>query len=161
MRFFIISTLIFIYFSISYAEHDPLYRALEVSTNGIEIQNQRVKVIAENVSNKDVTGHKPGSDPYVRKVIFLRKKVVKDKFNNNKKLFVKSVYKNDNKTPFQNVYNPNHPAANDKGIVKLSNVNPLIEAADAEDAKRSYEANLAVHRTVNSMISNLISELGK
>jgi len=48
--------------------------------------------------------------------------------------------------PFPIQYQPGHPAADDKGNVKLPNVDPLMEAMDMRDAQRAYEANLKRHR---------------
>jgi flagellar basal-body rod protein FlgC len=39
-------------------------------------------------------------------------------------------------------YDPGNPAADEKGMVKLPNVNVLVELADMREANRSYEANL-------------------
>ncbi len=39
-------------------------------------------------------------------------------------------------------YDPSNPAADEKGMVKLPNVNMLVEMADMREANRSYDANL-------------------
>ena len=44
-----------------------------------------------------------------------------------------------------------HPSADDKGYVKLPNVDTLIEALDMREAQRAYEANLNVIETSRTL----------
>ena len=46
--------------------------------------------------------------------------------------------------------------ADDKGYVKMPNVNVLLEMADMTEANRSYEANLQVVKQARSLISMTI-----
>ena len=64
---------------------------------------------------------------------------------------VKMVGVRPDTTAFHTEYNPGNPAADAKGYVKTSNVDPLIEAMDMKEAQRAYEANLNVIETVRSM----------
>ena len=43
---------------------------------------------------------------------------------------------------FDRRYDPGHPLADPQGYVDGSNVNLMVELADAREAQRSYEANL-------------------
>ena len=51
---------------------------------------------------------------------------------------------------------PGHEAADEKGYVKMPNVNVLIEMADMREANRSYEANLQVIKQARELISMTI-----
>ena len=51
---------------------------------------------------------------------------------------------------------PGNPAADEKGDVKLPNVDLLFEMADMREANRSYEANLQVVKQTREMISQTI-----
>ena len=42
------------------------------------------------------------------------------------------------------IYKPGHPDADKDGYIRASNVNPMVEMADAMLAQRAYEANLAL-----------------
>ncbi|MEO1549602.1 MAG: flagellar basal body rod protein FlgC [Pseudomonadota bacterium] len=59
----------------------------------------------------------------------------------------------------QEIYDPNHPLADARGTVQGSNVNMLVELADAREAQRSYEANLKMFDQARSMASSLIALL--
>ena len=62
---------------------------------------------------------------------------------------------------FKTEYDPGNPAADDKGYVKLPNVNSLVEALDMKDAQRAYEANLNVIETARAMQSRTLDMLRK
>ncbi|MCP4230075.1 MAG: flagellar basal body rod protein FlgC, partial [bacterium] len=65
----------------------------------------------------------------------------------------------DTHTPFELKYNPDHPAANAEGYVKMPNVNSLIEVMDVREAQRSYEANLGMMDQARSMVMRTIDLL--
>ncbi|MDE0767035.1 MAG: flagellar basal body rod protein FlgC [Opitutaceae bacterium] len=58
------------------------------------------------------------------------------------------------------VYNPTHPDADEKGYVRLPNVNLTHEMVDMIAASRSYEANLQVVRTAKQMAQQAL-RIGK
>ena len=60
---------------------------------------------------------------------------------------------------FKLLYDPNHPAANDKGFVKMPNVNALVEMMDMREAQRSYEANLNMIESSKQLMSRTIGLL--
>ena len=54
------------------------------------------------------------------------------------------------------VYDPSHPMAGDDGYYQGSNVDLVVEIADAKEASRSYEANLRVFEQSRQMGSSLL-----
>jgi len=71
-----------------------------------------------------------------------------------------SSIKEDTETPFQLVYNPSHPDANEDGYVQMPNVDPLREMIDLMSATRSYEANVTVLNANKAMLMKAL-EIGK
>jgi len=63
------------------------------------------------------------------------------------------------KAPFRVEFEPSHPAADEKGYVKMPNVSLLLEMADMREANRSYEANLQMIKQARSMQSMTIDLL--
>jgi flagellar basal-body rod protein FlgC len=63
------------------------------------------------------------------------------------------------RTDFQTEYDPGNPAADANGVVKMPNVNILVEMADMREANRSYEANLQSIRQARDLISSTIDLL--
>ena len=44
----------------------------------------------------------------------------------------------------ERIYSPGHPDADENGYIRSSNVNAMVDMADAVMAQRAYEANLAL-----------------
>ncbi len=126
-----------------------------ISGSALKAQNQRMKVIAENVANANTTASAPGQKPYQRQVITFKKEF--DKALGAYKVKVDGV-RTDN-SDFVKKYDPSHPAADAQGYVLQPNVNPLIETMDMSAASRSYQANLDVIAASRTMILKTISML--
>lgn len=63
-------------------------------------------------------------------------------------------------TPFELVYDPEHPDANDEGYVAMPNVDPLKEMVDLISSTRSYEANVTAMNASKGMLMKAL-EIGK
>jgi flagellar basal-body rod protein FlgC len=134
---------------------DPLQASLRIAGSGMEVQSMRLRVISENVANAQATGTTPGSDPYVRKTIAFDNEI--DRATGVQTVRVKRIGL-DNQ-PFKVELDPGNPAADEKGFVKLPNVNLLVELADMREANRSYEANLEVVKQSGDLTSMTIGLL--
>ena len=132
-----------------------LVDALHISASGMKTQGSRLRVIAENMANADSLGKTPGADPYQRKVMTFKNAL-------DRTLGIETV-RVDRVIPdpaeFELRYDPSHPAADEKGSVKLPNVDTLIELADMREAQRSYEANLKVIEASRTMLTRTIDIL--
>ena len=58
------------------------------------------------------------------------------------------------------IYRPGHPDADENGYIRASNVNAMVDMADAIMAQRAYEANLALVNITKSMALKAI-EIGR
>ncbi|MAF68408.1 MAG: flagellar basal body rod protein FlgC [Micavibrio sp.] len=126
---------------------------MAISSHGMRAQGSRVRVIAENLANKDTGPTRPGEDPYIRQVITFENEM--DKNIGSKIVKVKDVEKVD-KEQFVLKYMPDHPAADDQGYVRMPNINSLIEMMDMREATRSYEANLGMVEQSRDMMLRTI-----
>lgn len=59
------------------------------------------------------------------------------------------------RSPLTSIYDPGHPLADDTGHYDGSNVDLVIEIADAREAQRSYEANLRLFDQARQMTQSL------
>lgn len=134
---------------------DSLKTAFFVAGSGMRAQGTRLRVISENVANKDSTANEPGGDPYRRKVVTFQN--VLDREMQADTVRVRRI--GEDLSPFKLQYDPGHPAADEEGYVKRPNINGLIEMTDMREAQRSYEANLNVIRATKTMVTNTIDLL--
>jgi flagellar basal-body rod protein FlgC len=130
--------------------------SIDIAHSGMVAQRARLKVIAENIANADVTAPAPGREPYRRQTITFKSEL--DFATGATKVKVDKVGK-DFKTPMKMVYDPSHPAADEKGYVQKANVENIIELTDAKEAQKSYEANLATIDITKGMIAKTLELL--
>lgn len=128
---------------------DPLTSASRIAGSGLEAQSTRMRIIAENLANANSTGTTAGADPFRRKTVTFES--VLDRASGANLVDVKRF--GVDRAPFRVEHDPSHPAADANGMVKLPNVNMLVEMADMREANRSYEANLSVVKQTRSMVS--------
>lgn len=136
---------------------DPLSASLIAASSGLETQSQRMRVISQNLANANSTGKTPGADPYARKTVTFAEVV--DIATGTRQAKVSQIGVDD--APFRVEFRPDHPAADQQGYVKFSNVNPIIEIADMQDTARIYEADLQVIKQTKQMFSMLAELIRK
>lgn len=131
---------------------DPLTAAMKVAASGMTAQSERLRVVSENLANSQSTGKVAGSDPYRRKTITFSAEL--DRVSGASTVEVADIARDPSSFPVE--YQPGNVAADNKGYVKMPNVNVLVEMADMREANRGYEANLQVIKQARDLISMTI-----
>lgn len=132
-----------------------LQKALTISARGMTAQTTRLRVIAENLANQDTTGTSPGTQPYRRKTVSFANSM--DRAAGVEAVRVKKVGRDMSELPLR--FDPSHPAADQRGYVRVPNVNSFVEVMDMKEAERSYGANLNVLQVSRSMLTRTIDML--
>src|SRR5574344_719037 len=129
-----------------------IMQAMDVGAAGMNVHGKRIDIHAKNVANMDTPN-------YVRKIPVLN--AVEDisfagvmnsmkedvfgvgtmAFKDGGVVFTGLV---EDPTLGERLYRPGHPDADENGYIRSSNVNPMVDIADATLAQRAYEASLAV-----------------
>ncbi len=117
-----------------------LLRTLALSASGMQAQAARLRHVSENIANVDTPG-------FHRKVVSFRE--VLDTGS-----VVTGPVRLD-QSELQKIYDPGHALADDTGHYDGSNVDLVIEIADAREAQRSYEANLKLFDQARQMTQSL------
>ncbi|NVP54971.1 flagellar basal body rod protein FlgC [Mycoplana rhizolycopersici] len=134
---------------------DPLVASMKVAASGLEAQSTRIRIVSENLANARSTGDAPGADPYRRKTVTFVSEL--DRAVGASLVEVDRLAEDEG--DFSTEFDPGNPAADEKGMVKLPNVNVLVEMADMREANRSYEANLQSIKQSRDLISATIDLL--
>ncbi|MGR3379309.1 flagellar basal body rod protein FlgC [Salipiger abyssi] len=134
---------------------DSLKSIGAIAASGMRAQGERLKVVSENVANANSTGTSPGEEPYRRKIISFEEMV--DRESGNSMVEVSGIRRDD--TDFELRYDPAHPAADQDGFIKVSNVKTILEMSNMREASRSYQANLNMFETGRNMRSQLLDLL--
>jgi len=134
---------------------DDIIKTMRISSAGMRVQGERLKVISQNIANADALPQDPNGKPYRRQVVTFKNEL-------DKSLGLKTVRVNrvqPDKSEFGKRYEPSHPGADPDGYVQTPNVNTLIEMTDMREAQRSYEANLNAIKTSKAMLNLTIDVL--
>ncbi len=128
---------------------NDLLNSMHISAAGMTAQRTRMDVIAENIANAEST-HTSKGGPYRRRQVIFQavsqnqpfSAAFSSAFQTGNRQSVKAAAIVQDKSPFREVYDPSHPDANAKGLVKMPNVNPVEEMVNMNAASRSFEANV-------------------
>lgn len=132
---------------------DPLQASLRIAASGLQAQSMRLRVVSENIANAQSTGSSAGANPYSRRTVSFESQV--DRASGANLVEVKAIGLD--RTPFKLERDPGNPAADENGMVKMPNVDILVELADMREANRSYEANLQVAKQSADMLNQTVA----
>jgi len=125
-------------------------KSLAVSSSALAAQATRLRHVSENISHADTPG-------YRRKTVSFE--AVRDVSGTTEQVSVGRVQLD--KSDLTRMYDPSHPLADETGHYDGSNVDLMIEIADAREAQRSYEANLKMFDQARQMSASLLELLRK
>ena len=123
---------------------NDLISSLSFAAAGMEAQAMRLRHVSENIANADTPG-------YHRKVMTFDEAMDTGLVEPGKVQLDQSE--------LVKIYDPGHPLADDTGYYDGSNVDLVIEIADAREAQRSYEANLRMFDQTRQMTQSLFDLL--
>ena len=138
-----------------------LVSSMEISASALSAQRTRLNVISQNLANANTTRTASGG-AYRRQVtVFKAEPFVShltDAINGpsyeagkdpRQGVLVDGI--ETDMSPLREMYDPQHPDADDKGYVYYPNVNVVVEMTNMINASRSYEANVTVVNAAKRM----------
>lgn|SRR5574344_112303 len=145
-----------------------IMESIDIGAKALKVHGERIDIHAKNIANLDTPN-------YVRKIPVLN--AVDDiSFHGLMNTMKEDVFGCgtlpylqggvnfsgvvEDPTPGQKIYKPGHPDADANGYIRASNVNAMVDIADALMAQRAYEANLALVNISKSMAQRAL-EIGK
>jgi len=156
--------------------------AIDVSATGLTLQRKKMDAVAQNIANAETTRTKEGG-PYRRKRVIVseakndvpfqtvmsqaRSKLSctnskhmsgLKRFSNNN-IEISNTKGNEIADPassYRLVHDPDHPDADENGMVKMPDVEIVTEMVDMMTASRAYEANTMAILTSKEMAKNAL-----
>ena len=140
--------------------------AIDIGASGLKAERTHLNVISMNLANAKTTRTTDGG-PYRRKEVVFKESDVETPFSKAMQTAqdreLKGVradaIRNDNR-PLKQVYEPNHPDANEDGYVSYPDINVVEEMTNMHSAMRAYEANVSTITTSKSMFTKAL-EIGR
>lgn len=140
--------------------------AMKISASGLTANRAWINVLSSNLANARTTKAGDGQ-PYQRRTVIyesvpfsedLGSEMAGGMGNQIEKVAVAEI------TPdfrdFKEVYDPGHPDADSRGMVRMPNISPIEEMANLVNASKSYEANLAAMNIAKQLALKAL-EIGK
>ena len=144
-----------------------IFSAMNVGCDGLRVHGTRLDINSRNIANIDTPN-------YVRKIPVINatedisfsgllNNMKEDVFATGTIPFLSGGVHFDgtieDPTPGEKMYKPGHPDADENGFVTASNVNPLVDMADAMLAQRAYQASLGV-MMISKTMANRALDIG-
>lgn len=123
-----------------------LAQTLKLSAAAMQAQAGRLRTVSENIANADTPG-------YHRKTVSFE--TVLGGLEGEVRLGRVDL---DRREPAL-IHDPGHPLADETGHYAGSNVDLVVEIADAREAQRSYDANLRMFDQARQMSASLLDLL--
>lgn len=145
-----------------------IMESIDIGANALKVHGKRIDVHAKNIANLDTPN-------YVRKIPVLNatddvsfhglmNTMKEDVFGVGTLPYLEGGVSFsgvvEDPTLGEKIYKPGHPDADANGYIRASNVNAMVDIADALMAQRAYEANLALVNITKSMAQRAL-EIGK
>lgn len=122
--------------------------ALDIVSSGMNAQAARMRYVSENIANSDTPG-------YRRKMVEFEAEFAATGRTGRVEPGPVQLDRSD----LSLIHDPSHILSDETGHYEGSNVDLLVEIADAREASRSYEANLKVFDQVRQMSTSLMELL--
>lgn len=129
---------------------NDLSKTLALATSGLRAQSARLRVVSENLANTDTPGYRRKTASFEQEML-----------NAQKIGEVRQGPVRLDQSQLPKIYDPTHPLSDENGYYDGSNVDLMIEIADAREAQRSYEANLKMFEQSRKMSASLMDILRK
>lgn len=142
------------------------FDALRISSSGLSAQRVRMNLAANNLANINTTKTAEGG-PYRRKDAVFASRPIEKSFGHTLESRLKGRLSEvrvvgiiDDPRPPQLKHDPQHPDADEKGYVKVPNINLMEEMVNMISATRSYEANVTAIKASKDMALKAL-DIGK
>lgn len=137
-----------------------LISGIDITAGALNAQQTRLDIVAQNIANAHTTRTENGL-PYQRQIVSFESELVRRSGGQGASLqTLKVATVVPDRSPGQQVYNPQHPDADSGGLVTMPNVNLAFEMVDLITASRAYEANLTVVKNSRQMAMKTL-EIGR
>lgn len=139
---------------------------MNIIGSGLTAQQLRLDVVAENVTNMNTTRTESG-DAYRRKMVVFEAQGGREDFTMAMARARGQAVSNqgydatggvvvseivEDPSDLKQIYDPEHPDANELGYVEYPNVDLVVEMADAMAASQAYSANVTILNLMKTVV---------
>ncbi|GGY06683.1 flagellar basal body rod protein FlgC [Paludibacterium paludis] len=134
-----------------------LENVFSISGSALTAQSMRLNVVASNIANAESATSSTGEPYKGRHVVFTAIPVTAAE---PKVAGVRVTSIVEDTTPPRLKYDPGNPLADEKGYIRMPNVNPVEEMSDMISSARSYQTNVEIMNTAKTLLQKTL-QLGQ
>jgi flagellar basal-body rod protein FlgC len=134
-----------------------LSNVFNIAGSALTAQSMRLNLVASNIANAESATSSTGEPYRGRHVVF---SAIPVNAANPNVAGVRATAVVEDRSPFKLKYDPNNPLADEKGYVRMPNVDPVEEMADMISSSRSYQTNVEMMNTAKTLLQKTL-QLGQ
>ena len=123
-----------------------------IAGQAMTAQSQRLNTVASNLANAESTVSSMGGPYRAKQVVFTAVPLIGEAVQGVR---VERVV--EDAAPLRRVFDPKHPAADEKGYVSLPNVNVVDEMVNMISASRSFQTSVEMMNTAKQLALKTLS----
>ncbi|MDE2600383.1 MAG: flagellar basal body rod protein FlgC [Rhodocyclaceae bacterium] len=133
-----------------------LSNVFAISGSALTAQSARLNTTASNLANADSIVGADGK-PYRSKQVVFKAVPVGEQGAVAGSMGVRVSQVVESAAPMRQIYDPNNPAADEKGMVNMPNVNVVEEMVNMISSSRSYQNNVEVMNTAKALMQKTLT----
>lgn len=132
--------------------------AVSTAYSGMSAQRARMNAIANNLANINTLSTESHEFlPYLKKEVLFKTLEPRPSAPDEQGVEVHAI--TPNRIPFKDIYDPQHPNADERGYYKAPNISTAREMVNMIEASRAYEANLRSMKVAGGALTKTVSIL--
>ena len=128
---------------------DPIFK---IAGMAMTAQSQRLNTVASNLANAESTVSSTGEPYRAKQVVFSTQPLESPGAQG-----VRVAAVIEDASPLKRVFDPKHPAADEKGYLTLPNVNVVDEMVNMISASRSFQTSVELMNTAKQLALKTLS----
>lgn len=129
-----------------------LFNVFNIASSSMAAQSQRLNIVASNLANADSATSSTGEPYRARQVVF---STMQTAAKEAKGVKVAGIVHD--ASPMKEVFEPNHPKANEEGYVTMPNVSVVDEMVNMMSASRSYQNSVDMMNTTKTLLQKALT----
>ena len=123
-----------------------------IAGQAMTAQSQRLNAVASNLANAESTVSSTGGPYRAKQVVFATVPLGAEAVQG-----VRVARVVEDQAPLKRVFDPKHPAADEKGYVAMPNVNVVDEMVNMISASRSFQTSVELMNTAKQLALKTLS----
>lgn len=134
-----------------------MWGSLDIPTSGMVAQRVRLEAISANIANRDAVYNAKGEyDPYRRRMVHFAPGDPSATSEGGRAMGVHVREIEIDRDAIREKWDPAHPEADERGYIKVPDIDGVTEQVNAMAAARAYEANVLAAEAIKATMAQAL-----